>query len=285
MEPLEWCRQRYLVPGNPLTLTLPYAPASHRDAILALHAVCGEIAAIPVEVSEPGVARQKLTWWRRALAESLPHPAVQALQDSGALAALDPAELDALAAGVAETLEAPRFNGPEELLDHCRRLAGPGARMEAALLDADDPDAGRALSDVAAGGYLIRLVRDLAVDARAGRWSVPLAWQAEYQVSRTDLAGGRQDRAVAALIRHMLEEAVRVGERALAQWPAAGRWRHRHALLRAALDKRLAARLHRRPGRIFRERAGSAGPGAAMVVWWTARRLRREAGRARAGGL
>lgn len=288
MEPMEWCRRRYLVPGNPLTLTLPYADASLRDALLAVHAVCGEIAAVSAEVRDPEVARQKLAWWRRALAESLPHPAVQALAASGAATRLDSADLDALITAVAGVLEAPRFNGSEDLLDHCRALAGPGARMEACLValgeSRDSGDAGQ-LAELVASGYLVRLVRDLALDARAGRWNVPLSWQAEYQVSRAEVAGGRRDASVAGLVRHMLDCAVRGQNRAFEALSPQARWRHRHALLRAVLDRRLAARLDRRPDRIFRERALAAGPGTALALWRTARRLRRGSGKFRRAGL
>ena len=57
------------MPGHPLALTLPYAPADKRDALVALSAVIGEIASVPGDVSDPGVARRKLGWWREALAE------------------------------------------------------------------------------------------------------------------------------------------------------------------------------------------------------------------------
>src|SRR6056297_2191025 len=124
-DPVAWCRSRLVVPGHPLALTLPYAPAEKRDALVALSAVIGEIASVPGHVSDPGVAQRKLGWWREALDEGLPHPAVQAWLRSGAARFVPASGFDLLIDAVATEIVPPRFEQSAALARHCRAIAGP----------------------------------------------------------------------------------------------------------------------------------------------------------------
>ena len=279
--PLDWCRARYLVPGHPLTLTLPYAEPDDRDALLALRALIGEIAAVPGDVSEPDVARRKLGWWMDALDQALPHPVIEAYRASGAAERVPPVRLGRLVEAVRTTVEAPRFETEAELERHALDLAAPAAQAEAALVTADAADAAavEALARMAAAAYRVRLARDLVLDARHGRWSVPLELQAEFQVTRSQVAEGEVEHRVRALLAHMAGGAVRASDAARESLPAAEGWRHRHAVLSADLDRRLGLLLVRSPARALTERLTAAGPRAAFGLWRQARRLRRSAAR------
>lgn len=277
-KPLDWCRARYLAPGHPLALTLPYAVVDRRDALLALHAVIGEIGAVPGEVSDAGVAKTKLGWWREALADRLPHPAIAALVETGAASRLPAAAFEPLIDAVGVEIDPPRFERNSELVEHATRIAGAAARLEARLMDADPPaDVVDRLTALAGAGYRLRIVRDLVHDARSGRWRVPLELQAEYQITRAELVAGEHPRRRDALIRHLAGDAVQalggIGDD-LGGWAA---WQHRHALLRADLDRQLGLKLVRNPARAARERLTVTGPRAAFGLWRTARRLRQAA--------
>lgn len=275
--PLAWCEGRLLVPGNPLTLTRPYAPTESRDAILALRTVITEIALVPAEVSDPDVARRKLAWWRQALDESLPHPALQALHATGAAERIDRTRLFDLIGAVESTIDAPRFETVAELDAHADQLAAPGSRAEAELVDSRDVESSvvQALVRLASAGYRIRLVRDLVVDARQGRWTVPLELQAEFQVTRQQVETGEHPHRTRALVAWMAGQAVSAMTEAGAAIAPEEAWCHRHAVLYAALDERLGRRLGRRPGRAIDRRVSAIGPMAAIALWWRARGLRR----------
>ncbi|MDT8409364.1 MAG: squalene/phytoene synthase family protein [Wenzhouxiangellaceae bacterium] len=284
--PLDWCARRLLVPGHPLSITLPYAAAGLRDRILSLNAVISEIASIPGAVSDPDVARRKLDWWGQALVEQAPHPALQAWIASGGAEVVDAQRFDALIAAVGLEIEPPRFEQLAALESHCRCLAGPAARLEAELTDGQSAAGGSAddeldgakvhdrLVDLAAAGYKIRMARDLVIDARQDRWLVPLELQAEYQLTRQQVAAGEGAHRLAALVRHLVVDAIGRIDREMAELAGAPAWRHRHQVLRAHLDRRLGRLLLRRPGRIVRERVLSTGPLATFSVWRQARRLR-----------
>src|SRR5690625_6307859 len=100
----------------------------------------------------------------------------------------------------------------EEAWQHCLGIGGEAARIEAALVDGRMRifDSWAALGSF---GYLVRLVRDLAIDARANRWLVPLELQADYQVSRRDTAANYGSRGFHGLTRAWLDDGDRKSTR------------------------------------------------------------------------
>jgi len=279
-DPVAWCQSRLVVPGHPLALTLPYAPAEKRDALVALSAVIGEIASVPGHVSDPGVAQRKLGWWREALAEGLPHPAVQAWLKSGAARHVRAPEFDPLVDAVALEIAPPRFEQASELEQHCRAIAGPGALLEARLMNdgakSEADDAGR-LVRLAAAGYRIRITRDLVLDARRERWLVPLELQAEFQLTRQHIAAGEGGRRLDALVRHMASDAMLAIDREIGEFSTGAAWRNRHFLLRVQLDRNIGRKLLRKPARVTEERVAAGRIGDAFSLWRRARALRKAA--------
>lgn len=281
-DPVAWCKSRLVVPGHPLALTLPYAPDHRRDGLVALWTVVGEIASVPGDVSDPGVAKRKLGWWREALADGLPHPAVQAWLASGAAQKVPASAFDPLIDAVATEIVPPRFEQVQALEQHCRAIAGPGALLEAMLVtDRADPheDETAALVRLAAAGYRIRITRDLVLDARQERWLVPLELQAEYQITRQHVAAGEGGRRLDALVRHMAGDAMLAIDKETADLSPAAAWRNRHFLLRMQLDRNIGRKLLRRPGRVVAERVAPGRMSDAFALWRRARAMRKAAGR------
>lgn len=272
--PLDWCRERMLGRGSPLAASLHFAPERWQDAIVALRAVISEIAAVPDTVSDDEIGRKKLAWWRDALSDRAAHPAIEALVASGAAERLPPARFEPLIASVAETLQSPRFERSGEAWRHCAALGGPAAALEAELIEPDDVS----VADwTALGGfaYLVRLVRDIGVDARANRWLVPLDLQAEYQVARQDVLEGSAGRGWDGMVRAWLEDGTKRVGSALEAMPREAGWRQRHLLVAHELDRRLARMLARHPRRILDRRVQAGHIGNVWHAWRAARRQRR----------
>jgi len=276
MDAVAWCRERVLVPGNPLCLSLPFAAADEQDAILVLRTLIGELGAT-ADLSEASLGRTKLAWWREALSGSQPaaarHPVIQALAQSGVSERLASSQFDGLIAAIDELNQQPRFDRIDQLWGFCERLGGEAGRLEACLLG--DQDNATDFCQVTAAAYLTRLVRDLAGDARANRWVVPLALQAEYQITRSDLVEGKSGPAFDGLVRSLLDHALRRAADITLQLSADSAWRHRHLLIHWSLDRRLAALLGRRPARILAERVVPGQLSLSWTAWRSARRLRR----------
>jgi 15-cis-phytoene synthase len=282
MEALDWCRQRLLVPGNPLTASLLFAEADVRDAVLALRTVCSELASVASQVSERSLAETRLNWWRQALQdERNEHPAIKAMRETGASARIPAAAFEPLFAAIVETLDNPRFESTDQAWQFFRRAGGVVSELEAQMLASSASPAGvDGLADIGAAGYLIRVTRDLVIDARSNRWLVPLDVQADFQVARQDALQSQSSRSFDGMIRALLAEAVRRGERGRNCLSPEAAWLNRHQLILWALDCRLAGLIARRPQRIFDQRVL---PSHALNVWhaWrAARRLRKTRDRA-----
>jgi 15-cis-phytoene synthase len=274
MEPLAWCRQRLLVPGNPLTASLPFADPSERDAILVLRALISELASAAEGSGERAVAEARLDWWRQALRDGNDHPLTQALEQTGVSRRLAPDRFDALMAAVLESLDKPRFENTPQAWTFFRCIGGEASRLEGELIEggeAIEVD----LAELGAAAYLVRVTRDLAIDARANRWLVPLDLQADFQVSRQDLLSETGSRGLDGLVRGLLDEALRRGDRLTRALPPEFAWRHRHLLLSWALERRLAAHIARRPRTILKKRILPGHAGNVWTAWREARRLKK----------
>ncbi len=274
MDPIDWCRQRLLVPGNPLTVTLPYADPSQRDRILVLRCMISEIAAVAsVSDAEPGF--RKLDWWRQALNEGSSHPAIQAWTASGLAGVVGASAFDPLIEAVMTTLESPRFEHRQQLWQHALRLGGPAWRLEGLLVGASDADELETLAELGATSYLVRIIRDLGLDARRQRWMAPLDLQAEYQVARQDALSERASTGWNGMVRALVEMVIRRQDDGEERLDPVQAWRHRHALVQSALDRRLALKLASRPQRILDGRYLSGPAGNAFTAWRKARQLAR----------
>jgi len=64
MSPGEYCAQKAAQSGSSFYYSFRFLPADQRRAITALYAFCREVDDVVDEVSDPGVARVKLGWWR-----------------------------------------------------------------------------------------------------------------------------------------------------------------------------------------------------------------------------
>jgi len=279
MNSVAWCRDRILVPGNPLTATLLFADPAEHDRILVLRTLVGELGAA-VEASDRELAQTRLEWWRSALAGDLTaaqrHPVIDALASSGAREQIDFGEVSALIDALGELLDNPRFECMDELWHLCRAIGGRALILEGGLLE-QGGKAPEPLRDLGAAAYLIRLVRDIAMDAKANRWWVPLEFQADYQVSRTDVAASKPSRGFDGLVRTLIQEGIQGARSASRSISRDSAWRHRHAMIYWALDRRLGLTLARRPGRLLERRVLSSHAGNVFTAWRAARRLRRGA--------
>lgn len=270
MDGLQWCRDRLLVPGHPLAASLLFVPSPDRERILSLRAVLAELSAIPDSSTDDGVVRAKLAWWEDALSGGSSHPALLALSQSGAQERLNASELLAfLHEVVGRCRDDIRFERYEDLWAHCLALGGGAVRLEAGLVSRNHGRHQDALASVGGAGYLFRVVRDMAMDSRQNRWLAPLDLQAQFQVSRTEVAESNVGTGWDGLVRTLIERGVRSGRDAAATLSTS----YRHLLIAWALDERLALRLMRCPRRMLSRRILPGHTGNVWMAWRAARRL------------
>lgn len=101
----EWLfPNRATPPGSSAYYSVRFAPAALRDDVAALLAWRREVRAILEEVSDPGVARRKLQWWREELARTYAgdprHPLSRVLQPAVERHGLPASRFEQIADGV-----------------------------------------------------------------------------------------------------------------------------------------------------------------------------------------
>ena len=275
IDPFLWCKERLMVPGNPLAASLLFVDSDTRSMVLALRAVIMEIAQISELAHEPSLAMAKLNWWREALVENRAHPALEALSVADGRTEPVLRDLLALCESVEGALENQRFETTEQAWMQCRNLGGLAMRIEAQALDSDANEAIlEAATQLGAAGYWLRWIRDIAGDAHQERWYVPLDIQADYQINRQqvlDQAGGR---SWAGFVRTLVSVAVIRSEQAKERLMQTTSSHLRHPLITQALDQRLASALARQPARILTTRILPSHAGNVWVAWRRARQLR-----------
>ncbi len=272
MDALQWCRDRLLVPGNPLAASLLFLSPAQRDRTLALRALIAELTGLDDCSAEADAVGAKLGWWQKALVEGAPHPALTAMAESGAAQCVAPAALLPLLESIGAGRLNARFERYEQLWAYCLAIGGEAARIELYLAGDGESDA-RAAAALGAAGDLIRRVRDLSLDAAHNRWLVPLDLQAQFQVARRDALDTRGGPGWDGLVRTLLERAMREGQAAVGCLPQ----QHRHLHIHWSLDRRLAGRLARRPAQILERRILPGHAGNVWTAWRAARSLDRRA--------
>ncbi|MFP4075020.1 MAG: squalene/phytoene synthase family protein [Halochromatium sp.] len=100
-------------PGSSAYYSVRLAAAAHRDALAALFAWRAELRAILDRISDPGVARIKLDWWRaeleRLFAGAPRHPLSEALAPVVVADQLPEQPFVAIIASVETALQNPRY--------------------------------------------------------------------------------------------------------------------------------------------------------------------------------
>ncbi len=278
MTALDWCRERLLVPGNPLSASFLFLPVEQRERVLVIRSLQAEIAAMASPDSPPETLQPRLQWWRRAVQEAdNSHPVIRALVQQGLLTPVLTASMDRLIEGVMLASSAPRFERLEELRELCFRCGGAASQMEANVLEAGR--ASDAVSDLGdwqglgAAGYLLRLLRDLSIDARHQRWFVPLDLQADFQITRAEVAEGEHSRRFDGLVRTLVAEAFKWAEDCVESKSMPERQQQVNLMIQWGLDQRLGRTMARKPARLLTERVLPSHAGNVWVAWRSARRL------------
>ena len=128
MTPDEYCQQRAAKSGSSFYYSFLFLPPERRRAITALYAFCREVDDVVDEVTDPGVARSKLAWWRAeivaAYAGTPQHPVARALVPVVAAYGLPQEHLQAVIDGMAMDLERARYLDFADLETYCHRVAG-----------------------------------------------------------------------------------------------------------------------------------------------------------------
>lgn len=167
-------------------------PAPQRRAITAVFDICRAIDdAVDLE-SDPERARQALAMWRteidRIFARQAPAtPQGRALQPFVGPFNLPRVQFDALIDGVAMDASPRRYETFADLEPYCHRVASSVGLMCAEIFGYRERAVLDYARDLGVALQLTNILRDVAVDYRVGRFYLPAADLAKFDVTEADV--------------------------------------------------------------------------------------------------
>ncbi len=191
-------------------LTLLFAPASQRPALIALYAFNLEIARVAEVVTEPMMGHIRLQWWRETL-EGIPkgetrgHAAAVALHEAPTFPIGD---LSALADARERDLSEDVFENMGQLEAYAEATSSALMQLAARALDAGKADsAGEAIRHAGIAYALTGLLRALPLHASQGRLMLPADILRARNIDPHDVLAGKMNEELRAAISDVAEYA------------------------------------------------------------------------------
>lgn len=275
MDGLQYCRERVLVPGGRLYLTRHFIEPELVPRLIVLNAFCTEIASIPERVSDAGVAQSKLGWWQEEIQRCWRgdgrHPIARAVIEQGLTKLLSAQDLVRLVVAVAAWIDAPPLATMDELLGHCSAMGGLASQLEAQI-SSKDSSLLETANQLGTAHYLVALIRDIGMDARAGRWYVPMDLEAHYQFNQAHAATGNNAGEFRSLVIALTAIASEMIESVTTGLSLSQMRQIRHLLIQAELDQKLMLKLLANPVNILQQRIRLSAFSSLWTVWRAARK-------------
>ena len=247
MTPEQYVQDKAAKSGSSFYYAFLFLPPPKRAAITAFYAFCREVDDVVDEVSDPGVARTKLAWWRREVAAGFAgqpsHPVMKALMPHTANYGIAGAHLTAVIEGCQMDLEQSRFLDFAGLERYCHLVAGVVGEVAANIFGRTSDATIAYAHRLGLAMQLTNIIRDVGDDARRGRIYLPVSELQRFDVKASELLQrsppyGYSDRFT-ALMKFQAERAHRCYDEALALLPDADRAAQKPGLMMANIYRTL----------------------------------------------
>lgn len=292
MTPDQYCQQRAARSGSSFYYSFLFLPPEQKRAIMALYAFCREVDDVVDEVSDPGVARLKLEWWRRELervfAGAPEHPVGRALAPVVARYRLPREHLEEVIDGMEMDLDQHGYRTWSELELYCYRVAGVVGLMAAEVFGYRDRRTLKYAHHLGLAFQLTNILRDVREDARRGRVYLPREALEAHGVDPAGFATGHGGPGTPALFAAVAERAGDHYDRAFALLPEEDRHSQRSGVIMAAIYRATLEAMAEDGFPVLTQRISLTPLRKLWIAWTTARRenrrqrrLRRLAGAAR----
>ena len=200
-------------------------PRRQRDALYAVYAFCLIVDDAVDLGQDRDEQRRELARWReeigRVYGGTPAHPAGERLQAAIREFPIPRAVLDEIITGVEMDLDHPRYETFEDLYPYCYRVASAVGLACIEIFGYRDPRARDYAVHLGIALQLTNIMRDVQVDARAGRVYLPQEDLRRFGVTAEDLAEGRYTPAFVELMAWQAARARTYYERAWAALPPA----------------------------------------------------------------
>lgn len=273
MTPDEYCQQKAAASGSSFYYSFLFLPAERRRAITALYAFCREVDDVADEVSDPGVARTKLAWWRTEVADLFAghpqHPVTRALAPFLERFHIDRARLNEIIDGMEMDLTHHRYPDFAALELYCHRVAGVVGQLSACIFGYSNPRTVEFAEKLGIAFQLTNIIRDVGEDARRGRVYLPADELQRFGLTAEDILARRHGEAFTRVMQLQAERAEACYDEAFAALPAEDRRSQRAGLVMAAIYRALLAEIRRDGYRVLEQRIALTPLRKLWIAWKT----------------
>lgn len=276
MTPDDYCQDRAARSGSSFYYAFRFLPERRRRAITAFYAFCREVDDVVDAVSDPTVARTKLSYWRREVDAlylgTAQHPVMQALRPHVAPMLLPQAAFHTVIDGMQQDLEKTRYLNFTELSAYCYKAAGVVGEVSSRIFGMASPNNPKTLEYARALGEALQLtniIRDVGEDARRGRIYLPQDELDRFAVSSNTLLRGTADAKFSELMAFQYHRAVGAYDRAHAALPTEDRRSQRAGLAMGAIYRTLLEEIRRDGYRVLEHRVALTPIRKLWLAWKT----------------
>ncbi|USX24373.1 presqualene diphosphate synthase HpnD [Oxalobacteraceae bacterium OTU3CINTB1] len=243
MSPDDYCQQKTAQSGSSFYYSFLFLPPERRRAITALYAFCREVDDTVDECTDESVARIKLAWWRKEIANMYEgkqsHPVTQALHPHLAIYNLEQQHLQAIIDGMEMDLNQTRYLDYPALTTYCWHVASVVGILSASIFGATRPETLKYAEKLGHAFQLTNIIRDVGEDARKGRIYLPINELQQFNVTAADLLNARHSENFEKLMAFQVARAQQAYDDAFALLPKEDRRAQRPGLMMAAIYRTL----------------------------------------------
>lgn len=273
MSPDQYCQDKAARSGSSFYYSFLFLPPEQRRAITALYAFCREVDDVVDEVTDPQLARIKLTWWRGEVnamfAGNATHPVTRAMSPHLQRCGITAHRLYAVIDGMEMDLDQTRYLDRQGLERYCWHAAGVVGELSAGAFGVTHPDTWRYAERLGLAFQLTNIIRDVGDDARRGRIYLPVNDLQAHGVKAADILNARYSPEFTALMRTQAQHARRAYAQAMQALPDVDRRAQRPGLMMAAIYHALLEEIERSDFAVLHQRISLTPIRKLRLAWWT----------------
>ncbi|MDO5623369.1 MAG: presqualene diphosphate synthase HpnD [Pseudomonadota bacterium] len=256
--PQDYVQQKAAASGSSFYYAFLFLPPPRRAAITAFYAFCREVDDVVDEVSDPGVAAQKLAWWQTEVARAFDghptHPVMQALMPWAMEFGVEQRPLQDIITGCQMDLTQTRYLDFAALEKYCHLVAGVVGEVSARIFGQTQEQTTAYAHKLGLAFQLTNIIRDVGEDARRDRIYLPIDDLQRFDVKAHEILQAVYSDRFAALMRFQAERAQACYDQALALLPAADRRAQKPGLMMASIYRTLLHEIERDGFHVLKQR-------------------------------
>jgi phytoene synthase len=271
MTPEQYVQQKAAASGSSFYYAFLFLPPPRRAAITAFYAFCREVDDVVDEVTDPGIARTKLAWWRTEVAQSFAgqpsHPVMKALMPTVGPFGIEQEQLQAVIRGCEMDLEQTRYLDFPGLQRYCHLVAGVVGEVSAGIFGQTEPATTRYAHTLGLAFQLTNIIRDVGEDALRGRIYLPVSELQQFDVKAHEILQRKHSDRFVALMRFQAQRAHALYDEALALLPAQDRRAQKPGLMMASIYRTLLREIEAEDFNVLNQRISLTPVRKLWLAW------------------